>query len=403
MGVVKDGGEIKLVENKVVRGDKELIEEESLVARFGEEEAKQIIAYHRTMPGYQATPLRTLEQLAGRLGIGKLWVKDESYRFNLKAFKAVGSSYALARSVMGEGTWPISFEDVKAQVPASLLLVTATDGNHGFGVAYLAKLFGCRAKIIMPAGSVEERAQRIRNLGAECTIMEVNYDACVLLASALAKESGGLLIMDTAVEEDTEEERKMPLAIMQGYMTIIQEFTEQCGVEEPTHVFLQAGVGSFSGGLAAHISHIMPKTKVVIVETREADCIFRSAVRGDGVMEVVDDDYTSIMAGLCCGVPSVQGWPILRKTASFFLSCTDSVTSKGMRVLYSPLGSDPKIVSGESGAVTLGALALICTEQRFSEMKESLGLDADSKVLLVSTESDTDPEGFMESIWGLTR
>jgi len=142
---------------------------------------------------------------------------------------------------------------------------------------------------------------------------------------------------------------------------------------------------------------------VVIVETREADCIFRSAVRGDGVMEVVDDDYTSIMAGLCCGVPSVQGWPILRKTASFFLSCTDSVTSKGMRVLYSPLGSDPKIVSGESGAVTLGALALMCTEQRFSEMKESLGLDADSKVLLVSTESDTDPEGFMESIWGLTR
>jgi len=265
--VVKDGGEIKLAENKVVRGDKDLIEEESLVARFGEEEAKQIIAYHRTMPGYQATPLRTLEQLAGRLGIGKLWVKDESYRFNLKAFKAVGSSYALARSVMGEGTWPISFEDVKAQVPASLLLVTATDGNHGFGVAYLAKLFGCRAKIIMPVGSVEERAQRIRNLGAECTIMEVNYDACVLLASALAKESGGLLIMDTAVEEDTEEERKMPLAIMQGYMTIIQEFTEQCGDEEPTHVFLQAGVGSFSGGLAAHISHIMPKTKVLLEGT----------------------------------------------------------------------------------------------------------------------------------------
>jgi len=385
MGVM-DRGEIKLVENKVVRGDKALLEEESLIARFGEDEAKQILAYHRTMPEYKATPLRVLDQLAGKLGIGKLWVKDESYRFNLKAFKAVGSSYALARSLMGEDIWPVSFDDVKARVKPSLLLVTATDGNHGFGVAYLAKLFGCKAKIIMPAGSVEERAQRIRNLGAECTIMEVNYDACVHLASALAKESGGLLIMDTAVEEDTEEERKMPLAIMQGYMTIVQ-----------------AGVGSFSGGLAAHISHILPQTKVVIVETREADCIFRSAMRGDGVMEVVDDDYTSIMAGLCCGVPSVQGWPILRKTASFFLSCTDSVTSKGMRVLYSPLGDDPKIVSGESGAVTLGALALISTDKRFSGMKEALGLTAESKVLLVSTESDTDPEGFMESIWGLTR
>merc|ERR1719382_1921759 len=118
------------------------------------------------------------------------------------------------------------------------------------------------------------------------TIMEVNYDACVHLASALAKESGGLLIMDTAVEEDTEEERKMPLAIMQGYMTIIQEFLEQCGDDKPTHVFLQAGVGSFSGGLAAHISHILPQTKVVIVETREADCIFRSVLRGVGPAHV---------------------------------------------------------------------------------------------------------------------
>jgi len=266
-----------------------------------------------------------------------------SLRFGLKAFKAVGSSYALARRMVGEGVWPLAFTEVAELVPPSLLLVTATDGNHGFGVAFLAKwatlphlarLFGCRARIVMPAGSVEERAQRIRDLGAECEVTKVNYDACVMLARELAKESGGLLLMDTAVEDDTAEERRMPLAIMQGYMTIVQEFLEQVQGELPTHVFLQAGVGSFSGGLAAHLRHVAKEARVVIVEAREADCIFQSVTRGDGAMVTIDGDLPSIMAGLCCGVPSVQGWPILRSTASAFLSCTDSVTAKGMRVMY---------------------------------------------------------------------
>jgi len=218
--------------------------------------AEGVLAYHRTMPGYQPTPTHELTQLAAKLGLAKLWVKDESYRFGLKAFKAVGSSYALARRMVGEGVWPLAFPEVASLVPSSLLLVTATDGNHGFGVAFLAKLFGCKARIVMPAGSVEERAQRIRDLGAECEVTKVNYDACVMMARELAKESGGLLLMDTAVEEDTAEERRMPLAIMQGYMTIVQEFLEQVQGEMPTHVFLQAGVGSFSGGLAAHLRHV---------------------------------------------------------------------------------------------------------------------------------------------------
>jgi len=360
-----------------------------------------VLAYHRTMPGYQPTPLHDLTQLAARLGLAKLWVKDESFRFGLKAFKAVGSSYALARRMVGEGVWPLIFTEVAALVPPSLLLVTATDGNHGFGVAFLAKLFGCRARIVMPAGSVEERAQRIRDLGAECEVTKVNYDACVMLARELAKESGGLLLMDTAVEEDTAEERRMPLAIMQGYMTIVQEFLEQVQGELPTHVFLQAGVGSFSGGLAAHLRHVAREARVVIVEAREADCIFQSVTRGDGAMVTIDGDLPSIMAGLCCGVPSVQGWPILRSTASAFLSCTDSVTAKGMRVMYSPLAGDPKIVSGESGAVTLGALALLCSQPGLAAMRDSLGLTPESRVMLVSTEGDTDPAGFMDSIWGL--
>lgn len=266
----------------------------------------------------------------------------------------------------------------------------------------MAKVFGCKAKILMPAGSVEERAQRIRDLGADCTVMKENYDECNILARKLAKLEAGLNIQDTALEGDTQEEQRIPLNIMQGYMTILQEFQQQRGEEQgPTHVFLQAGVGSFSGGLAAHLHYIARDAKIVIVEPKEADCIFRSATLGNGDPQVINGEMPSIMAGLCCGIPSIQGWPILRNTASAFLSCEDSVTSAGMRVLYSPRPGDPKIVSGESGAVTLGALVQICTQESLKDIRKSLDLTSESRVLLVSTEADTDPEGFWDSIWSL--
>ena len=184
----------------------------------------------------------------------------------------------------------------------------------------------------MPQGTVPARAERIRALGAECHVLDVNYDTCVERARDLAARDGGLYIQDTALGSDTEEERQTPLAIMQvmmlwsvmimmrcllqGYMTILTEFLEQVPDEthSPTHVFLQAGVGSFSGSLSAYLQHMYPENPptIVIVEPREADCIWRSVEAGDGKMRLVTGDMDSIMAGLCCGVPSVQGWPILR-------------------------------------------------------------------------------------------
>ena len=253
---------------------------------------------------------------------------------------------------------------------------------------------------MMPQGSVLHRAQRIRDFGAECDILDVNYDACVEIAKREAQQSGGLFIQDTALESDTEEEREIPLAIMQGYMTILQEFVDQVPQAAPTHVFLQAGVGSFSGSLAAHLQHLFsPPPLIIAVEPSEADCIYQSAAAGDGVARTVEGDMASIMAGLCCGVPSVQGWPILRRTVNAFLSCEDSVTARGMRILYSPLAGDEKVVSGESGAVTLGALFSICNSDMMSGLRKQLDLDQNSRVLIISTEGDTDPEGFFNSIW----
>ena len=265
----------------------------------------------------------------------------------------------------------------------------------------------------MPAGTVPHRAQRIRELGAECSVLEVNYDSCVERARDLAASQGGLYIQDTALESDSAEERETPLAIMQGYMTILSEVSHQL-TSPPTHVFLQAGVGSFSGALSAHLQHLYPGVSIVIVEPREADCCYRSCQAGDGEARSVGGDMVTIMAGLCCGVPSVQGWPILRRTAQSFLSCEDSVTSRGMRILHSPLGGDSKVVSGESGAVGLGALYTMMSQGEHQHTRDQLGtaiglasnteisssgLTSESRVLLVSTEGDTDPQGFWDSIW----
>jgi len=343
--------EIRIVHNEVVRNDDLIKEEDEIIKHFNKDEAKIVHQYHKTLPEYKPTPLRDLSSLSRKLNLKNIWVKDESKRFHLNAFKVLGASFAFAKYILRESRQDeVTFQNVLSKVKQDSLLVTATDGNHGYGVAFIAKLFKCKAKILMPQGTVPARAERIRALGAECHVLDVNYDTCVERARDLAARDGGLYIQDTALESDTEEERQTPLAIMQGYMTILTEFLEQVPDEthSPTHVFLQAGVGSFSGSLSAYLQHMYPENPptIVIVEPREADCIWRSVEAGDGKMRLVTGDMDSIMAGLCCGVPSVQGWPILRRTSEVFLSCEDSVTARGMRILYSPLPGDERIVSG---------------------------------------------------------
>jgi len=392
--------EIKCILNNITRSPTERAEEAELISQFGVELSREIHKYHKSMPGYEETPLQDLKGLASFLNINKVLVKDESKRFGLNAFKVLGSSYALARHLAGHEDWPLTFKEVAGKVSSKTLLVTATDGNHGYGVAFLAKLYKCRAKILMPSGTVPNRAERIRKLGAECDILKENYDTCVELARKMALDLGGLYIQDTALDTDTEEERKIPLNIMQGYNTILQEVISQMPYVQPTHVFLQVGVGSFSGALAAHLQMIYSKPPtIVIVEAAAADCVYKSAEAGDGKMRCLDGEMVTIMAGLNCGVPSVQGWPILRATASAFLSCQDIVSARGIRVLNTPRPGDGRVISGESGSVPLGALYTICTHEDLEDVKAKLGLDANSTVLVVSTEGDTDPEGFYSCVW----
>ncbi len=233
-----------------------------------------------------------------------------------------------------------------------LTCITATDGNHGRAVAWAARQLGCRAVVYMPKGSAGVRLESIRSLGAEAEIIDGNYDDAVRLAADRARENGWLLLQDTA-GPDYED---IPIRIMQGYLTLFEEAFEQMGGVMPSHVFIQCGVGSLAGSLQAYlVEKFGPQRPLLtIVEPTKAACYYQSIIAGDGQPRKVEGDLDTIMAGLACGEPNKISWNIIRDFADGFVACPDGVTIRGMRVLGNPLKGDDRVISGESGAVTLG-------------------------------------------------
>ena len=216
------------------------------------------------------------------------------------------------------------------------------------------------------------------------------------LAARQAAEQGWLLVQDTAWEGYTD----IPQWIMEGYCTLGLEALEQLE-EAPTHIFLQAGVGSMAGALAGLFTAALnTKPTIVIVEPNKADCIFRTARADDGQLHTVTGAMATIMAGLACGEPCSIGWDVLKATASHFISCPDSAAAYGMRILGNPVGSDKRIISGESGAAAFGCAAAILTDPSLAQMKDALGLKPDSRLLFISTEGDTDKENYRAITWG---
>lgn len=373
------------------------------ITDFNKTCADKVRKYHESFPEYIETPLYKLKSLSQYLGLGSVYVKDESRRFNLNAFKVLGGSYCLGKILAEKAGIPdseMTFQrmiqpDMK-NIAEKLTVVTATDGNHGRGIAWSAKQFGIHAVIYMPEGSAEERLENIRKLGSEAEITDRNYDATVLLAEEKAHENGWLLVQDTAWAGY----EKIPSLIMQGYTTMAKECVEQLGKEIPTHIFLQAGVGAMAGALTAFFTDYYHEKKplIAIVEPDGADCLFQTAEAKDGKLHQVSSLHT-IMAGLCCGLPCTLGWNILSKNADYFISVPDFISAKGMRILSSPLSEDPRIISGESGAVTVGLISEIAKNPIYSDYRETLGLTSESKVLCISTEGDTDPENYRRIVW----
>ena len=392
-------GEIKHVANAHSSDDW------SAAARFGVEQAKRVRAFHASLPAYRPTALKRLDGLAGKLGLAALYVKDESARFDLNAFKGLGGSYSVGRllaKLTGVPESDLAFDRLRQDdirtIAKGLTLVTATDGNHGRGIAWTARELGMSSVVYMPKGSSHERLENIRALGAQAQITNMNYDDAVRLAAQRAEECGWMLVQDTAWEGYEE----VPTWIMQGYTTLALETVEQLGEEAPTHVFLQAGVGALSGALSAFFADCYRENRpvVVIVEPNAADCVYRTAEADDGELRSVGGDLDTIMAGLSCGEPCSIGWEMLRRYADHFVSVPDAIAEEGMRVLAQPEGSDDPIVSGESGAVTTGFVVELMANEHLACLRDAIGLGPDSRVLCVSTEGDTDRESYRRIIFG---
>lgn len=364
-------------------------------ALFSVQEAEKAVAFHRSLHGYEATPLRHLKNLSKVLNISGLYVKDESRRFGLNAFKGLGGSYALAK-VMAEKTG-MGLEDVSKVPAGTFTFVTATDGNHGRGVAWAAKNLSQKAVVYMPKGSARERLENIRRQGAEAEITDLNYDNTVRFASEQAQKNGWILVQDTAWEGY----EKIPTWIMQGYMTMAWEAVQQMGDNIPTHIFLQAGVGAMAGAVTGFFSNYYGEKapKIIIVEPDKVNCLFKTANANDGTLHKVDGDLDSIMAGLCCGEVCTVGWEILKHRVDYFFSCPDYVAADGMRVLGNPLAGDERIISGESGAVTSGLVYNLMNDPKLESFRKELGLGQDSVVLCLSTEGDTDKENYRHIVW----
>ncbi len=368
---------------------------------------QQARSFHRQIPCYQISPLKSLPNLAAMVGVGSIWVKDESARLDLRSFKVLGGSFAIYRvikSKLGPDDADLSFaelmsEPVRAKL-GQMTFAAATDGNHGRGVAWAANKLGCKAIIYVHKDTSQARIKAIESNGATVKVIDGTYDDAVRQINLDAQKNGWQVISDTSWEGYEE----IPTWVMQGYTTLFSEAQEQLaaqGLIKPTHIFVQAGVGALAAAAIGFYHKLFgPDQPIsVVVEPVEAACLFESAKIGDGQPHSVGGDLQTIMAGLACGEPSPVAWKILWDCADVFVTCPDYVAAKGMRVYAVPLKGDPFIVSGESGAVTLGALMYIAEFPEFAPLKELLKLDRASQVLLINSEGNTDPEYFRRIVW----
>lgn len=341
--------------------------------------------FHRKLPGYAPTPLQEAPVIAQRLGVGEVWVKDESSRLDLPAFKILGASWAAYRALvrrLGEepewGTIEKLAERIEPLKP--LTLATATDGNHGRAIARMARWLGLGARILVPAGTVPARIEAIEGEGAEVEVVPGSYDDALRRAAELQSREVEV-VPDTAI---TGAERA-PQDASEGYATIFRELDEQLPAP-PDLVPLQIGSGALS---AAAVRHFRPGgPRMLGVEAEGADCVRASVLAGEIVS--LPGAQTSIMAGLNCGTPSATAWPLISRGIDAFVVVPDERAREAMRLL-----AEAGVESGETGSSGLaGLLEALTGSEEAIDARAGLGVGRATRVLVLSTEGATDPEAY---------
>jgi diaminopropionate ammonia-lyase len=359
-------------------------EERSVVSLAEYERAKAEI---EQWSGYSPTCLYSLTSIAEELGVAEIWVKDESTRFGLASFKALGGSYAVSRVLERELSLAEGAGD-----PRSVTVVCATDGNHGRSVAWGAQKCGCRCVIYVPAHVTERRAQEIASFGAEVVRLKGNYDEAVVQAANDADANGWQVVSDTSYEGYQE----IPSWVMQGYALMVEEaFSQLPETNWPTHIFIQGGVGGLAASVCGHLweSYGSKRPVITVVEPIEADCLYRSAQ--SGLPESASGSLETIMGGLSCGEISSLAWKILRPGIDAFMTVDDSRVGPWMRRLAEGRDNESPIVAGESGVTGLIGLEAVSADEM---LRKHLKLDHRSQVMIFSTEGATDPETYRDIV-----
>jgi diaminopropionate ammonia-lyase len=350
------------------------------------ETARRVIT---AWPGYAATPLVQLSGLAREARVGALFLKDESGRFGLGSFKALGGAYAVGRVLKEEAAKQGVTPDQKDRFAAFASKITvccATDGNHGRSVAWGASMFGCRCVIFIHATMSERRKQEIEAFGAKVVRSPGNYDDSVRLAEETAKRERWIVVSDTSYPGYTD----IPRHVMQGYELMADEVMQQWPLAAPpTHLFLQTGVGGMAAAVTAFFWRRFGAARplVVLADPLNSDC-WVETIRA-GAPTAAKGDLDTIMAGLACGEVSELAWTMLKPTAHAVVGLDDNAAPEGMRILAEGRFGDPRVVAGESAVAGLMALMAIAEDDA---AREALKLDEGSRVLVISTEGATDPE-----------
>ena len=339
--------------------------------------------------GYRPTPLHRMDGLAHALGIEALWLKDESGRFGLGSFKALGGAYAvvhLLRERLADSA--VTIEDVaggraSARV-AAITVCCATDGNHGLAVAWGARRAGARCTVFLPGPVSAGRERAIAAQGAGIVRVAGSYDEAVRACAEEAHAKGWLLVSDTSHAGGDE----APSRVMHGYTVLVDEIGEALAGETPTHLFVQAGVGGLAAALIGAFRQDFgaDSPKGVVVEPATADCLYQSALAGRP--SPASGDLDTVMACLAAAEVSPLAWRVLDRGAFAFMTLDDADAVYAMRRAAAPAAADPALVLGESGAAALGALIAAAADPA----RAALGLDGTARVLVIGSEGATDPE-----------
>ena len=334
--------------------------------------------------GYQVSDLLELTDIADAAGVRQIFYKDESTRFGLGSFKALGGSYAVAEMAQAHRTQHGNLDD--------FAVATATDGNHGKSVAWGAQRLGIECHIFIHAHVSQARADAMTELGANVHRVSGNYDDSLVDCEKMAKQEGWQIVSDTSWEGYEE----VPIKVMAGYSVMASEIVEQLDGQIPTHFFVPAGCGGLAGGLLAYLWQIWKQQlpNVIIVESDLSDCVYQS-VKNQHVQLVNIVDET-IMAGLSCGEVSRIIWPLLDKGVSDCITMPDTGVIPMMQWLARPSHQNrPPIEGGECSTAGLSALMALKYD---AKLRKAVGIDEQSVILVLGTEGATDPEFYQQAM-----